>query len=153
MLDRLRALFGRSDPAPAGPNPMRLAVGALLVEAARADEIYETREKRLIDVALADFFAMSADAAEALRAEAETVQSEAADLHRFTRIAKALSPPDKIRLIEKLWTIVLSDDRRDPHEDAMIRRVCGLIYVSDPDSAGARRRAANRLSAGGNSPT
>ncbi|MEX0645358.1 MAG: TerB family tellurite resistance protein [Parvularculaceae bacterium] len=149
MLERIRAFFGRNAAPEKRPDSARLAVAALLVEAARADEHYDEREKRLIDASLVDFFGVTDDEATALRAEAETAQNAANDLHRFTKIAKALAAADKVRLVEILWTIVLSDDRRDPHEDAMIRRVCGLIYVSDPESGAARRRAAQGLAAAG----
>ncbi len=151
-LEKLRAIFNRPETPVAPADPARLAVAALLVEAARADDVYTDREKRLIDIALGDFFSVPSEGAAALRAKAEEAQAEAADLHRFTRVAKALSPADKIRLVQSLWMIVLSDNRRDPHEDAMIRRVCGLIYVSDPESAAARQRAAAVLGGAAGEP-
>lgn len=151
MLDKLRSLFSK---APAKPqsnvDSLQLAVAALLVEAARADQHYEEREKHLIDSFLWGHFGLDPLKAGALRAEAEEAQAAATDVHRFTKVAKAMSPEDKIRLVEGLWRIVLADDRRDSHEDALIRRVCGLIYVSDPESGAARQRAANALQSGGN---
>jgi uncharacterized tellurite resistance protein B-like protein len=129
------------------PDEERLAVAALLVEAARADEAYTAREKALIDVALADRFALSPCCASDLRVEGEAAQAKANDLHRFTKIVKALPPEHKLDLVESLWRVVLSDGARDPHEDAFIRRVCGLIYVSDPESGAARNRAMKTLGA------
>lgn len=130
---------------------MQLAVAALLVEAARADQHYEDREKHLIDSFLWAHFGLDPLKAGALRAEAEAAQAVATDVHRFTRVAKGMAPDDKIRLVEGLWRIVLADNQRDAHEDALIRRVCGLIYVSDPDSGAARQRASNALQSDGNS--
>jgi uncharacterized tellurite resistance protein B-like protein len=43
-------------------------------------------------------------------------------------------------LLEALWTVVLTDGERDPHEDALMRKLAPLIAVSDRESAEARRR-------------
>ena len=124
---------------------IQVAVAALCVEAARADEDYEAREIAIIDSFLAKRFSLSTEEAAALRTKAETAQSDALDIQRFTRIAKEMSEEEKIGFIENLWEIVLSDGNRDPFEDTLIRRICGLIYVSDPASGAARARVAARL--------
>ena len=142
MLQKLLSMF-KSDDAPAedgGEDKIRLAVAALLVEAARMDEQYTEEEKRLIDKALGAEFSLSPDDAIALRAKAEKAQSDAIDLHRFTKHAKDMSDDEKIALVENLWRIVLSDGDRDSYEDALIRRICGLIYVDDRASGEARQR-------------
>lgn len=142
MFDRLKKVFqtgAAPDEAEEAGDP-RLAVAALLVEAARSDEEYTDAERRLIERALAARFDLDADAAAALRAEADAAQTDARDLHRFTKIVKQTSYDDRVRLIETMWRLVLSDEVRTPHEDALIRRVCGLIYVEDRDSGRARQR-------------
>jgi len=126
-------------------DAVQIALAVLCVEAARADEDYEAREIAIIDRFLAKRFSLSSDAATALRTKAETTQSDALDIQRFTRIAKEMSQDDKIGFIEHLWEIVLSDGDRDPFEDTLIRRICGLIYVDDPDSGAARARVVARL--------
>lgn len=141
MLDRLKAMFAREKTPARETASTPLAVAALLVEAARADENYTDAERSLIEAALAAQFSLDAAGARALREDAEAVQADALDIHRFTKVAKAMAAGEKLALLERLWTIVLSDGARDPHEDALIRRVCGLIYVSDPESAAARKRA------------
>jgi uncharacterized tellurite resistance protein B-like protein len=141
MLDRLKAMFAREKNPAREPGRAPLAVAALLVEAARADETYTDAERSLIEAALAAQFSLDAAGARALREEAEAAQADALDIHRFTRVAKTMDAEEKLALLERLWTIALSDGARDPHEDTLIRRVCGLIYVSDPESAAARKRA------------
>ena len=123
----------------------QIAVAALCVEAAKADEDYEASEIAIIDSFLAKRFALNTEEAVALRAKAESAQSDALDIQRFTRIAKEMTEDEKIGFIENLWEIVLSDGNRDPFEDTLIRRICGLIYVSDPASGAARARVAARL--------
>ncbi|MBI1365969.1 MAG: TerB family tellurite resistance protein [Alphaproteobacteria bacterium] len=148
MFEKLRAFFAAPRPPAEAENELGVAVAALLVEAARADEFYDDTERGLIDRFLARHFNLDADAAADLRARGEQKQAQANDLHGFTKIIKTLSGPEKIALIERMWEIVLSDARRDPHEEALIRRVCGLIYVSDPESGAARHRAETALREG-----
>ena len=142
MLKLLQSLFARQKSEPEKPEAAdeRIAVAALLVEAARIDEDYADAEKAIIDRALAEQFEMTPEAAASLRAQAEAAQAEAIDLHRFTKQAKQMDVGDKIRLIETMWRITLSDQNRDVYEDALIRRVCGLIYVDDRASGEARLR-------------
>lgn len=145
MFGRLKALLAGEKPHKRQAVSTELAVAALLVEAARADENYTDLERTLIKRALAAQFLLDAEAANALLAAGEAAQAEALDLHRFTRVAKAMATEDKLALVERLWTVILSDGARDPHEDALVRRVCGLIYVSDPESGVARAHAARAL--------
>jgi len=126
-------------------DAMQTAIAGLLIEAARADETYDAREKAIVIRSLSARFALDETGARRLHDEAERIQKDAVDIHRFTRHAKSMSEEDKIALIETLWEVVLSDGERDPHEDALIRRVCGLIYVSDPKSGAARRRVEAKL--------
>ncbi len=144
-----KKLFGNNGKQPEAADnaadPMQLALAMLFVEAARADEKYEDIEIAIIDKFLAAKFSLSPDAVKALRAEAEETQANALDIQRYTKTAKEMSGDDKIAFIEQLWEIVLSDGDRDPFEDTLIRRICGLIYVEDRDSGAARARVAARL--------
>ena len=130
---------------PLADNALALAFAALLVEAARSDDLYEPGEIAIIDRALKTKFSLDDAQALALRTKAESAQSGATDIQRFTKVAKAMSSDEKIALIEELWEIVLSDGTRDPFEDTLIRRICGLIYVEDRDSGLARARVETRL--------
>ena len=42
-------------------------------------------------------------------------------------------------------TVRLKDGVLDPQEDALLRRVAGLIYVSDAERVAARQRVLQRL--------
>ena len=146
MLDKLFDRFKNESVADQAPEePLELAFAALLVEAARADETYDEREAVIIERALKQRFSLSDAKANELRHKAEAAQAGASDIHRFTKIAKAMSRSEKIELIEDLWGIVLSDGERDPYEETLIRQICGLIYVDDQDSGAARSRVTARL--------
>jgi uncharacterized tellurite resistance protein B-like protein len=44
-----------------------------------------------------------------------------------------------------LWEVAYADGVLDADEDALIRRVAGLMFVSDQDRGFARRRVRERL--------
>ncbi len=125
--------------------PLQLAIAALLVEAARADDHYDDRERRIVDRSLQSQFNLSQDEAEKIRIAGEAAQADALDIQRFTRVAKEMPAEDKITFLEMLWEIILSDGEKDPFEDTLMRRICGLIYVEDRMSGEARARVAARL--------
>jgi len=55
---------------------------------------------------------------------------------------------ERVSVIEMLWEVAYSDDLLTGDEDALIRRVAGLIYVSDRDRCEARQRVVQRLERG-----
>ena len=152
MLEKLFArLAGKdNDAADAGDTAARsrIAFAALLVEAARADEIYSDKEKALIASLLKRQFGLDDADALALRSEGEAAQDSANDLYRFSSTVKnGLSADEKVQLIEAMWEVILSDDARDPYEDMVVRRLAGLIYMDDQQAQEARRRVETRLAA------
>ena len=145
MIDALRALF-RPDAAPRAEVPTDVAVAALLVDAARADDVYKPEERLAVVTLLQRMFGLETPEAERLCEAGEEAQAGAADIVRFTRVVKfALDEAERVRLMEALWDIVLVDRERDPDEDALLRRLAPLIAVSDHDSAAARQRVLARL--------
>ena len=138
--DLLRRLT-QPDPQTLPDADARLALSALLVRVARADEVYDATERARIDRILETRYALSPDAAQALRAEAEALEAQAPDTVRFTRAIKdAVAYEQRIAVIEALWQVVLADGTRDPEEDALLRLVSNLLGISDQESALARQR-------------
>ncbi len=134
-------------PAPARlPAPeVRVALAALLVRLARSDSDYTANEQSRIDRVLAARHALSPFAAAALRTEAEALEAEAPDTVRFTRALKdAVELPDRVALIEAMWSVALADGNRAYEEDQLLRLVTNLLGVSDVDSGLARQRVARR---------
>ncbi|OUU12159.1 MAG: hypothetical protein CBB94_00585 [Gammaproteobacteria bacterium TMED34] len=58
---------------------------------------------------------------------------------------KNFSDDKKLLLIETLWEIVLSDGELHDYESNLIRRLAGLLYISDVNSGNARKRALNKI--------
>lgn len=142
MFDRLiQRLTGPAEAPDEGPPPEQLAIAAVLVEAARADDAYLDAEKAMIDRILSERFGVSPDDAAALRAEGEAAQADATDLVRFTRVLKDTIPIEaRVEVIEAVWRVIYADDDRDADEANLIRRLAGLLYVPDRDAGMARQR-------------
>jgi uncharacterized tellurite resistance protein B-like protein len=132
-------------PAPLSDFDARLALAALLVRVARADNDYAPAEKERIDRILIKRFDLTAPAVADLRQQAETLEAEAPDTVRFTRAIKDAVPyEERLGVIEALWSVVLADGNRDDHEDALLRMVANLLGINDRDSALARQRVSEK---------
>ncbi len=141
MFDTLRALL-RPAATPRTEVSPEVAIAALMVEAACVDGHYDPDEADRIVRLLARLLDLAPDAALRLRSAGEAAQAEAPDLVRFTRAVKwALDEGARADLMQALWGVVLTDGRRDPGEDALMRRLAPLIGVDDSVNAAARRRA------------
>jgi len=141
MFGELLKRLTQPEPAPLPDPDARLALTALLVRVARADHNYEHSEKVNIDQISRRRYGMSAEAAETLRSEAETLESEAPDTVRFTRAIKDAVPyEDRVGVIEAMWEVALADGVRDDDESTLLRLVANLLGVTDVDSATARQR-------------
>jgi uncharacterized tellurite resistance protein B-like protein len=147
MLQKLLALF--ADPNDGSidlsAEEGREAVAAILVEAARADDDYEQVEREHIDRILATRYGLDGAQAAELRAVGEAAQARATDLVRFTQAVKRAVPhEDRVSVIEAVWEIAYADGDRDHAESALVRRLCGLLYVEDRDAGLARQRVEAR---------
>lgn len=143
MIDRILSLLngGASAPQEDSAEAGRVAIAAILVEAAKADGVYLDAEQAMIDRILEERYGLPGDAAQALRAEGETAQGEAVDLVGFTRAVKDAVPfEERIEVIEAVWRVVYADGSRDMDEGALIRKLSGLLYVPDRDAGLARQR-------------
>ena len=64
----------------------------------------------------------------------EKKEEESNQILEFTKEIKKYSSDFRLKIIEILWEIVYSDGTNDIYESNLIRRVCGLLYVSDKDN-------------------
>lgn len=139
----MKALGGEAEHAEEAADAGRVAIAALLVEAARSDDAYLNKERATIDRVLAERFALDATEAQALREQGEAAQADAVDLVRFTRAIKDAVPyEDRVGVIEALWRVILADQDMDSEESALVRRLAGLLYVPDQEAGLARQRVA-----------
>ena len=112
----------------------RVLVAALLINAAKIDENYTDIEKKIIKIALENIYNISSDQVEKLMIHAEKKEGEQNQIIEFTKEIKKYSMESRLKIIEIIWKIVYSDGASDNYESNLIRRICGLLYVSDKDS-------------------
>ncbi len=106
-----------------------IGISALLVHAAKIDEIYSDHEKNLIKNFIKSYF-LKEDANSILK-DAEKLESSSNQLLNYTNIIKQNSLDFKKDILEHLWKIIISDNSIDQYESNLMRRICGLIYVPD----------------------
>jgi len=155
MADFLRDfLFRRKGAAPEGTSSrgaseLRLAAAALMVEAAKLDGAFEAAERERIGVLLDRHFAMAADDIAILIAAADEETELASGLYGFTRTVRDnFDHAERVAMIEMLWEVAYADGVLHDFEANMLRRVAGLLYVTDQESGAARKRVLGRLSLG-----
>ena len=120
-----------------------ILVTALLIHAAKIDDNYTDVEKEIIKKALISLNAITLNEAEESLIKAEKIEQESNQIVAFTREIKKNSMEFRIKIIEILWKIVYSDDTSDNYESNLIRRICGLLYISDKDNGIIKTKVKN----------
>jgi len=118
-----------------------IGISALLVHAAKIDEIYSDHEKDLIKTFIKSYL-KSENFDEVLK-KAEEVENNSNQLLNYTNIIKENSIEIKKDIIEHLWKILISDNTVDQYESNLMRRICGLIYFPDKECAEIKLRLIN----------
>ena len=122
-----------------------ILVAALLIHAAKIDENYTDAEKKIIKQALMELNNMSSDQTENLIKLAEKKEEESNQIVEFTREVKKYSMESRLKVIEVIWKIVYSDGTSDDYESNLIRRICGLLYISGKDNGIIKTKVQNLL--------
>ena len=116
-------------------------ISALLVHAAKIDEIYSEHEKILIKNFIKSYL-KDEDINNILK-EAEEIENNSNQLINFTNILKKKSIDIKVDIIKHLWKVIISDNKVDQYESNLMRRICGLIYFPDKECAEIKLKLLN----------
>ena len=111
-----------------------ISIIALLVHAAKIDENYTEAEKEIIKKVIVQLNSVELNESEKLLKIAEKVQENSNQIVEFTKEIKKYSMEFRLKIIEIIWKIVYSDGASDNYESNLIRRICGLLYISDKDN-------------------
>ena len=118
-----------------------VGISALLVHAAKIDEIYSDHEKYLVKNFISSY--LKDDDANLILKEAEEKENNSNQLLNYTNIIKENSVEIKKDIIEHLWKVIISDNTVDQYESNLMRRICGLIYFPDKECAEIKLRLEN----------
>ena len=116
-------------------------ISALLVHAAKIDEIYTEKEKDLVRKFIKSY--LKEDEINETLKKAEEIEKSSNQLLSFTNIIKKNSMDIKKNIIEHLWKVIISDEKIDQYESNLMRRVCGLIYFPDKECAEIKLKLVN----------
>ncbi len=116
-----------------------IGIVALLIHAAKIDEIYSEKEKEIIFNFIKKNLKDNT-LSEKIMNEAEKFESNSNQLLNYTKVIKESSMENKSKIIEQLWKILISDNNIDQYESNLMRRICGLIYFPDKESGEIKMR-------------
>jgi uncharacterized tellurite resistance protein B-like protein len=152
VLAAIQSFFDRNL-APGG-NPaderhsIELATAALLVEVARAGDAITPAERAAVERAVRQKFGLTSQEATELFELAEAESRQANDYFQFTSlINKQFTAEQKERVIELMWGAAYADGELSAHEQHIMRKIAGLLYVGDSAYIAAKMRA--KAAAGG----
>tara|TARA_B100000700_G_C14491670_1_gene599912 strand:- start:116 stop:565 length:450 start_codon:yes stop_codon:yes gene_type:complete len=117
----------------------------LMIEAAYTDGQIDENELKKIKLSLINTFDEDPNDIDTVLKDAIINKNNSKSLHYYTSfINKNFTDQKKLLLIEALWEIVLSDGEIHDFESNLIRRLAGLLYISDVKSGNARKRALSK---------
>jgi uncharacterized tellurite resistance protein B-like protein len=148
MFETLKTLLGIASPSEArtGGNNLHLAAAVLMVDAASIDGEFGDTERCIVAAILKRHFSLSDDGVATLLSMAEGKRESASDLNRYTLTIKdEFSEAQRVELVELLWEVVYADGELHAYEANLLRRIAGLLYVSDRERGDARKRVLSRL--------
>ena len=111
-------------------NNFLINICALLIHAAKIDEKYTDKEEEIIKKTLIELGTNKDNIANTIK-DAKIIEENSIQILDFTKEVKNLSKPDKIKIVEALWSIIYSDKDADLYETNLMRRLAGLLYIDN----------------------
>lgn len=148
MLKRIKHMLFAGEAkgkAPRKVADLELAAAALLVEAAVLDGEFDLAERATVERLLKAHFKLDDVQVSDLIFDAEAAIEDANELYTLARTVKdGLEIDERTAIIEMLWEVAYADGEVHDYEANLVRRLSGLLYVSDRDSGEARKRVVAR---------
>jgi uncharacterized tellurite resistance protein B-like protein len=132
MLEKLLSLIGKPETyqTPLPEADARHVMGALMVRAAQADDVFLFEEIKIIDQILAKRYDLSPVEAAKMRASCQKLAEAMPDTQEMTSILKdAVSTDEKEATLSALWAVVYADGVKHEQEDALLHQVEDLLGV------------------------
>jgi uncharacterized tellurite resistance protein B-like protein len=120
-------------------------LSGLMIEAANTDGEVTQEELNKISHSLINVFKEDPKAVEVSLTKAFENKDNSKSLYYYTsKLNKSYSNENKIKLIEVLWEVILADNEIHDFETNLIRRLAGLLYISDVECGNAKIRAGKK---------
>ena len=124
-------------------NNFLVNICALLIHAAKIDENYTNKEEEVIKKTLIELGINKDNITNTIK-DAKIIEENSNQILDFTKEAKNLSEPDKIKIIEALWSIIYSDKDADLYEMNLMRRLAGLLYIDSKTMGDIKKQIMNK---------
>lgn len=143
MIDRLKRFFAATDDTVTDDQAtLHLAAAVLMVEVAKADHSFEEGELERLKTVLASHWGLGEKDLDDLVQVAHDTAEVDVSLHRQIDLINGhFTPGQKLDLVRGLWEVACADGEIHHHEEALIRRLADLIYVSHTDFIRSKHRA------------
>ena len=147
MLQSLKNIFANDDKVNNQIKNKEIDIlSGLMIEAANTDGRITQEELNKISFSLITVFKEDPKIVEESLTKAFDNKDNSKSLYFYTsKLNKTFSDEKKIILIEVLWEVILSDDEVHDFETNLIRRLAGLLYISDVECGNAKIRASQKL--------
>ena len=146
MLQSLKNIFANNDLIQEHENKEIDILSGLLIEAANTDGKITQDELNQISKSLIIVFKEDPKKVEESLVMALDNKDNSRSLYFYTsKLNKSFSYEKKIILIEVLWEVILSDNQIHDFENNLIRRLAGLLYISDVECGNAKIRATRTI--------
>ncbi len=148
MFESIKNLWKR-DPRITSRHPLsdlssgqRIATAVLLLEVIRADLRVTGAEVEVVVSSICRACGLSEEEASELLGNAEAKRLEKNALNGATRVINSeFSREQKRYLLELLWTVALSDERLERHEDYLVRKLTRMLDMNHLDLIEAKLKA------------
>ena len=147
MLNSLKKIFQKNTKNDLDISNQDLTIlCGLMIEAANTDGKVDKVEINKISTILINTFHENPSEVETVLSQCLTELNEPRSLHYFTsKINKSFSSEKKLLLLETFWEIILEDGEIHDFESNLIRRLGGLLYISDVSCGKAKAKALSKL--------
>ena len=146
MLQSLKNIFASDQALNAETKNTEIDIlSGLMIEAANTDGEVTQEELNKISHSLINVFKEDPKVVEVSLTKAFENKDNSKSLYYYTsKLNKSYSNENKIKLIEVLWEIILADNEIHDFESNLIRRLAGLLYISDVECGNAKIRAGKK---------
>ena len=121
-------------------------LAGLMIEAANTDGNISQHEINKISFSLINVFKEHPKEVELALSKAVDDKDNSNSLHFYTsKLNKSFSHEKKLLLIEVLWEVILADNEIHDFESNLLRRLAGLLYISDIECGNAKKRANSKV--------
>ena len=113
-------------------NDLLKKTACLLIHAAKIDDNYTKREKKIIRKSLIKL-GVKSDEVDKIMITAEKEEENSTHILNFTKEIKNTNKDFKILIVRTLWEIIYSNKEADMYETNLMRRLSGLLYIDNKD--------------------